>query len=74
MCRWMAWHGQPLLLEELLFKTQHGLVDQSLHSRLGALHPDNARLQRARGGDRIVVSEPLSDLPGAWHEIPRRPS
>jgi predicted glutamine amidotransferase len=36
MCRWMAWHGQPVLLDELLFKTQHGLVDQSLHSRLGA--------------------------------------
>ena len=36
MCRWMAWHGQPVLLEELLFKPRHGLVDQSLHSRLGA--------------------------------------
>jgi predicted glutamine amidotransferase len=36
MCRWMAWHGQPVPLEELLFKTKHGLVDQSLHSRLGA--------------------------------------
>jgi predicted glutamine amidotransferase len=35
MCRWMAWFGQPLLMDELLFKTQHGLVDQSLHSRLG---------------------------------------
>src|SRR5689334_16812697 len=36
MCRWMAWHGQSVLVDELLFKTQHGLVDQSLHSRLGA--------------------------------------
>jgi predicted glutamine amidotransferase len=36
MCRWMAWLGQPLLIDELLFKTQHGIVDQSLHSRLGA--------------------------------------
>ena len=36
MCRWMAWHGQPVLLEELLFRARHGLVDQSLHSRLGA--------------------------------------
>src|SRR4051812_25910580 len=32
MCRWMAWKGQPVLIEELLFKTQHGLIDQSLHS------------------------------------------
>ena len=36
MCRWMAWFGQPVLIEELLFKTPHGIVDQSLHSRMGA--------------------------------------
>jgi glutamine amidotransferase len=36
MCRWMAFRGQPLLIEELLFKTQHGLVDQSLRARMGA--------------------------------------
>ena len=36
MCRWMAFLGQPLLIDELLFKTKHGIVDQSLHSRLGA--------------------------------------
>ena len=23
-----------------------------------------------REGDRLIVSEPLADLPGAWHEIP----
>jgi predicted glutamine amidotransferase len=36
MCRWMAWFGQPLLLDELLFKTPHSIVDQSLHARMGA--------------------------------------
>jgi predicted glutamine amidotransferase len=36
MCRWMAWLGQPVLIEELLFNTQHGIVDQSLHARMGA--------------------------------------
>jgi predicted glutamine amidotransferase len=36
MCRWMAWHGQPVLVDELLFKSPHGLIDQSLHSRMGA--------------------------------------
>jgi len=36
MCRWMAWYGQPVLIDELLFKTQHGLIDQSLHARMGA--------------------------------------
>ena len=36
MCRWMAWLGQPILIDELLFKPPHGIVDQSLHSRMGA--------------------------------------
>ncbi|UGS35673.1 class II glutamine amidotransferase [Capillimicrobium parvum] len=36
MCRWMAWLGQPVLMDELLFKTKHGIVAQSLHSDLGA--------------------------------------
>jgi predicted glutamine amidotransferase len=34
------------------------------------LHPENARLQRVRDEDRLVVSEPFSDLPGLWNEIP----
>ena len=36
MCRWMAWSGQPLIIDDILFQPNHGLVDQSLHSRLGA--------------------------------------
>src|SRR5262245_31065522 len=36
MCRWLAYSGSPLPLEELLLKPRHSLIDQSLHSRLGA--------------------------------------
>jgi len=36
VCRWLAYSGSPLLLEELLIKPAHSLIDQSLHSRLGA--------------------------------------
>jgi glutamine amidotransferase len=32
----MAWLGQPVLLEELLFKTPHGIVDQGPDARMGA--------------------------------------
>jgi predicted glutamine amidotransferase len=35
MCRWNAWFGQPIILDELLYQTQHGLIDQSLHARMG---------------------------------------
>jgi predicted glutamine amidotransferase len=36
MCRWLAYYGDPIPLEALLFRRQHSLIDQSLHSRLGA--------------------------------------
>ena len=36
MCRWLAYSGSPVLLDELLYKPQHSLVVQSLHSQLGA--------------------------------------
>jgi glutamine amidotransferase len=35
-----------------------------------ALHPDNERFQRITDEDRVIVSEPLSDLPGVWIEVP----
>ena len=36
MCRWLAYSGSPIRLEELLLKRDRSLIDQSLHSRLGA--------------------------------------
>jgi predicted glutamine amidotransferase len=36
MCRWLAYSGSPIRLEELLYKPAHSLIDQSMHSRLGA--------------------------------------
>jgi glutamine amidotransferase len=36
MCRWLAYSGAPVLLEDLLYKPQNSLVVQSLHSQLGA--------------------------------------
>jgi glutamine amidotransferase len=35
MCRWLAYKGNPVQLEAVLFRAQHSLIDQSLHSRLG---------------------------------------
>lgn len=35
MCRWLAYSGSPIRLDELLYKPDHSLIDQSLHSRLG---------------------------------------
>jgi predicted glutamine amidotransferase len=36
MCRWVAYNGVPLHLEELLLRPKHSMIDQSLHSERGA--------------------------------------
>ncbi|HKQ61019.1 MAG TPA: class II glutamine amidotransferase [Candidatus Polarisedimenticolaceae bacterium] len=33
MCRWLAYSGEPLRIEQLLYETDHSLIDQSLHAR-----------------------------------------
>src|SRR5205085_11452378 len=61
MCRWMAWHGQPVLMDELLFKTKHGLVDQSLHSEMGV---------ETTNGDGFGVGwYGAGEGPGVYHSV-----
>jgi predicted glutamine amidotransferase len=61
MCRWMAWHGQPVIIEELLFKSPHGLIEQSLHSRLGA---------ETTNGDGFGVGwYGTGEGPGVFHSV-----
>lgn len=40
MCRWLAYSGSPIALEEVLFKPAHSLVVQSLRATQG-VHPTN---------------------------------
>jgi glutamine amidotransferase len=35
MCRWNAYYGRPIVIDELLYRAPHGLIDQSLHARMG---------------------------------------
>ena len=37
---------------------------------LKALYPESAELASLSDDTRVVVSEPLGDLPGAWNEVP----
>src|SRR4051795_13742421 len=61
MCRWMAWFGQPVPVEDVLFKTPHGIVDQSLHSRLGA---------ETTNGDGFGLGwYGRGDVPGVYHSV-----
>ena len=37
---------------------------------LRKLYPDNVMLAGLDEEDRLIVSEPLGDLPGVWNEVP----
>jgi glutamine amidotransferase len=57
----MAWSGQPVLIDELLFKSEHGLIDQSLHSRLGV---------EATNGDGFGLGwYGAGEGPGVYHSV-----
>jgi glutamine amidotransferase len=36
VCRWLAYTGSPILLTDVLYTPVHSLIDQSLHSKMGA--------------------------------------
>jgi len=61
MCRWLAYSGSPMMLEELLLKPAHSLIDQSLHSRLGAT---------TTNGDGFGIGwYDAEDTPGVFHSV-----
>ena len=61
MCRWLAYSGAPILLEEVLFKTDHSLIDQSLR----ALDTTNST-----NGDGFGVGwYGLRNVPGVYKDI-----
>jgi len=61
MCRWMAYSGSPVLLEELLYKPRHSLIDQSLHSTMGA---------ETTNGDGFGVGwYGVGETPATYHSI-----
>ena len=61
MCRWLAYSGSPVLLEELLLKPAHSLIDQSLHAKLGAT---------TTNGDGFGIGwYDAEETPGVYHSI-----
>lgn len=61
MCRWLAYSGSPVPLEDLLFKPAHSLIDQSLHSQLGAT---------TTNGDGFGIGwYGAAENPGVFHSV-----
>ncbi|MDH3673663.1 MAG: class II glutamine amidotransferase [Gammaproteobacteria bacterium] len=61
MCRWLTYSGSPIKLEELLLKPAHSLIDQSLHSKLGATTTNGDGFGIGWYGDE--------DTPGVFHSV-----
>ncbi|WP_418960201.1 class II glutamine amidotransferase [Streptomyces tritici] len=51
-------------------RASRSLFYSSRVDALRRLHPDLAFLREVSDETRLVVSEPLGDLPGAWNEVP----
>ena len=61
MCRWLAYSGSPVRIEELLYKPKHSLIDQSLHSQLGA---------ETTNGDGFGIGwYGVGETPGVFHSV-----
>ena len=61
MCRWLAYSGSPILMREALYAPAHSLIDQSLHSRLGA---------ETTNGDGFGVGwYGAGPIPGVFHSV-----
>jgi glutamine amidotransferase len=61
MCRWLAYSGSPVLIDDLLYKPQHSLIAQSLHSTLGA---------ETTNGDGFGIGwYGVGETPGLYHSV-----
>ena len=61
MCRWLAYSGSPLGVHDLLYRPKHSLIDQSLHSTMGA---------ETTNGDGFGIGwYGVGDTPGLFRSI-----
>jgi len=69
MCRWMAYSGDPILADDLLFRPAHSIIDQSLHARLGGVttNGDGFGIGWYRNGDESTPAVFKGTHP-AWND------
>lgn len=61
MCRWLAYQGTPIYLDELVYKPEHSLVNQSINARKAVTRVN------ADGFGLGWYTE--RDTPGQFHEV-----
>ena len=67
MCRWVAYSGGPIYLEELIFKPQHSLIDQSLQAFQSPTTTNGDGFGVGWYGDRIFPGV-FKDTRPAWND------
>src|SRR5690349_5435373 len=67
MCRWFAYIGDPLVIADGLYKPKHSLIDQSLHSELGA-EPTNGDGFGIGWYDEEEVPGVFRSIEPAWND------
>jgi glutamine amidotransferase len=61
MCRWLAYSGAPIYLDEVVLKPEHSLIDQSLHAERG---------ETTTNGDGFGIGwYGKRDIPGVYKDI-----
>jgi predicted glutamine amidotransferase len=79
MCRWLAYLGEPVFLEDFVSKPCQSLIAQSRHCReaKSEVNADGFGVgwygERERPGlfrDVLVVSEPIDDASIGWDSVP----
>ncbi|MEM7169274.1 MAG: class II glutamine amidotransferase [Pseudomonadota bacterium] len=61
MCRWLTYKGDPIFLEDLIYKPDHSLIDQSLRAMEAKVPTNGDGFGIGWYGDR--------DLPGLYREV-----
>jgi len=67
MCRWLAYSGEPIRLEEAILKPEHSIIDQSLHARQGATETNGDGFGVGWYGKRLVPGL-FKDIRPAWND------
>lgn len=61
MCRWLAYHGAPIFLDEVIFKPQNSLINQSKRATLSTITTNGDGFGVGWYGGR--------ETPGVYHEV-----
>ncbi|NXY99503.1 class II glutamine amidotransferase [Streptomyces sp. BR123] len=69
MCRWLAYSGSPMLLDSILYRPKHSLIDQSLHARMGVetTNGDGFGIGWYMDGGAVGTPAIVRDVGPAWN-------